>query len=79
MQKLKQRKKKIKRAEDKHFGRGKKVNESTGKHTFPAPNCSSDNQGRERSRQGVTFTVWCKEVKTDTDRCAHMDRTGFQM
>lgn len=32
--------------------------------------------GREKQTGCYFYIVWCKEVKTDTDRCAHTDRTG---
>lgn len=56
-----------------------KRDESTGKHTFPTPNYTSDSQGGGEADRVLFYIVWCKEVKTDTDRCAHTDRTGLQM
>lgn len=45
----------------------------------PPPTAAQTTKGGREADRVLRYTAWCKEVKTDTDGCAHMDRTGFQM
>lgn len=76
MQKLKQRKKKTSRVQRINILEEEKKGMRAQISTHSPPNYTSDEGGEQTGY--YFYIVWCKEVKTDIDRCAHTDRTGLQ-